>query len=330
MLTQRVTVLGSGAWAVSIAALLAQNQHDIRIWTHRAGIADEINVAKKRALLPDVDLPQSLQATTELAAALAHADAIILCMPSRYLADFITSWQPLCDPRIPVLNLVKGMLSTTHPLLLDYLIAHLGLTQGALLSGPNLAAEIALGKPAAAVVASTCSQTATYFQGMLRSPLFRVYTSADTVGVAYGGILKNIMAIAAGCIDALALGYNTKATLITRALTEMLQFATHFGAEPKTIYGLSGLGDLIATCTSPASRNYQYGYRLALGESLADHGMSQGRVAEGVQSTQVVYQLAQAAQIDMPITAGIYEVLVEKRPVKDVIAQLMNRALKAE
>ncbi len=328
--SKKVTVFGCGAWALTIANILAQNGHSVSLYAYKQSVVDEINTTHKREKLPGISLVTSIRATSSLEDAVNDSQAIIVCMPSNYIQETLALWKPHFNQSIPVLCLTKGIVSESELFLSNVFEEALKNIDFALLSGPNLALEIAQGKPAASVVATPNQQTAVFFQALLSNKNFRVYTSTDIVGVACGGILKNIMAIASGCIDALDFGLNTKSLLITRSLVEIMAFGKALGAKQQTFYGLSGLGDLIATCNSPLSRNYQFGYEIGKEETLPEIKKKMSYIAEGVFTTKCIHLFAKKNNISMPITQTVYSVLYENKNIKESIYQLMTRQLKEE
>ena len=325
----KVAVIGCGAWATAIAHLLSKH-HETKLWCHRQEIADEINNTQSRSLLPEVTINQDLYATTTFQEAINQAEAIIFCVASPFVRETIEKWAPFFNPEIPVLSLTKGIVSDTSIWLKQILADQLPNIQYSVLSGPNLALEIAQGKPAASVVASENPEHAQLFQSILSSDSFRVYTSTDIKGVTLGGIVKNVIAIAAGCCDALELGVNAKSSLIARGLQEMIRFGTALGAQEDTFYGLSGVGDLVATCSSTQSRNFKVGYGLAKGMTLNDITSDMTAIPEGVNTTKKLIKLNQEHNISMPITQTVYNVLFNQLSPEEGISQLMNRELKAE
>tara|TARA_B100000427_G_scaffold10135_2_gene8624 strand:- start:1567 stop:2568 length:1002 start_codon:yes stop_codon:yes gene_type:complete len=324
-----IGIIGCGAWATTIANHIAKKGIKTKIWCHRQEIVDEIN-SQVRSLLPDVAISKDLQASLDFNEVVGSAQALVLCVPARYLESVIEHWRPMFKPNQPVLSLIKGIFSEKYILVESYLNSIFKNISYSLLSGPNLALEIAQEKPAAAVVASTDIPNQLFFQNLLSNEFFRIYRSDDVVGVALGGILKNIMAIAAGCIDALSLGINTKSALITRGLIEIIELGKTLNAHEKSFYGLAGVGDLIATCSSPLSRNYQCGYAIGSGKTLAEFQESLSSVAEGVQSTRFIYAYSREKRIIMPITTMVYNIVHNKVSITEAINQLMTRDLKSE
>ena len=329
-MTSSIAVLGCGAWATTVANHICNNGFNVVLWAYKDDIANEINSTHTREKLPNVKLNSKLRATTSIKTALDNAEAIILCVPSKFLSQTLTLWKPYFNNEIPILSLIKGIVSDENMLLTDVLANYFQDARLAVLSGPNLAAEISNGKPAASVVAAKDLDIAQQFQSYLASKTLRIYTSEDVVGVFCGGIIKNIIAIASGCCDSLELGFNAKATLITRGLTEMVKFGEFMGAKKETFYGLSGLGDLVATAHSPLSRNYQYGYQLAKSQLKEGTQLEFLEIAEGVHTTKRLAKFAQENKLDLPIIQTINAVLTGTLTVKDAINQLMTRKLKQE
>ena len=328
-IASKISVVGCGTWPTTIAKLLAENGHEVSIWCHRQGVADEINTQHAHTkVLPDVILPKNLTATLDMAHALHQSDAVIIGLASSYyshIPDILKN-----AGKSPVLSLTKGLLPDPDFLISTYLTKGFGAQRIAVLSGPNLAKEIAHKKPSATVIASKNKKIATYFQHTLSNAYFRAYTSRDIVGVELGGVLKNTMAIAVGVSDGLGLGSNAKAALITRGLNEMIRFSKSFGAKADTLVGLSGLGDLIATCDSHQSRNYRVGMGLARGEKCDDILKNLGQHAEGVNTTRMVVEHARYHDISMPVTEAAYDVLFNNVTAKQAFEILMKRELKQE
>jgi glycerol-3-phosphate dehydrogenase (NAD(P)+) len=328
---QRIGVLGCGAWGTTIAKVCAENGNDVVIWCHDSAIADEINTKHlNTTLLKGVELPETLTASTDLSVVCKDSDAFIFAIASPYL-DAVKDFNEPALKEKPMLSVTKAFLSKEKEYFVTkFLERHLEVSKLAILSGPNLASEISQKKPAASVVASENEEVAAYFQKILSNDYFRLYQSSDVTGVECGGILKNVIAIASGCIDGLGFGENTKAALVTRGIQEMIRFGTAFGAQEKTFYGLSGFGDLLATCNSNKSRNWQVGYQFSQGKTLDDILNTLGAVAEGVYTTKVVHPISKSMDINMPITSEVFQVLFEGKDPKTSIKDLMSRDLKTE
>ncbi|RAP39187.1 glycerol-3-phosphate dehydrogenase [Candidatus Marinamargulisbacteria bacterium SCGC AAA071-K20] len=327
----KIGVLGCGAWGTTIAKMCAENGHDVTVWTHTPEIAEEINsIHENTALLKGIQLPESLKASPNLSDVCNNSDAFIFAIASPYLDAVKDFNQPALKEK-PMLSVTKAFLSEEKGYFVTkFLEKHLGVQKLAIMSGPNLASEIAMKKPAASVIASEDDSIASMFQDILSNDYFRIYRSNDVTGVECGGILKNIIAIASGCIDGLGFGENTKAALVTRGIQEMIRFGMAFGASEKTFYGLSGFGDLLATCNSDKSRNWRVGYQFSQGKSLEYILTSLGAVAEGVYTTKVAYPISKSMSLELPITSEVYKVLFEGKDPKKSIKDLMNRDLKPE
>lgn len=324
----KIGVIGCGAWATTVASLLAYNNHKVMMWCHKPEYAQAIHYRHENPIMPGIELPLSLQASTVMDTVLHESQFLIWGIASPYVKETVALLKPF-QPTLPLLSLTKGLLNNDTLFTSDFLNQELAKCSIAVLSGPNLALEIMHKKPAASVVASENSDTAKAFQGLLSSSSLRLYTSPDIRGVELGGILKNIMAIASGITDGLNLGNNAKAALITRGLQEMIRFGTRFNAKPETFYGLSGLGDLLATCHSTNSRNWQVGSKIGQGEALDTVSLGSS-VPEGIKSVKIVAHIANSLRIDMPITQVLYKILYEQMPVSEAVQLLMNRDSKSE
>jgi len=327
----KVGVIGCGAWATTMAKLLAENEHAVRLWCHDSKIAEDINQRHLNSLcLPSVGLPEEIEASTDLSSVVNEASVLILGVASSFV-DIVKQIVDGASGK-PILILTKGLLEDQdHLFVSDYVGSILGEQNVGILSGPNLAGEIAEGLPAATVIASRNDDVSTTFQSLLSNSYFRVYTSKDVRGVELGGLLKNIYAIAAGALDGKGLGSNAKSALMSRSLQEMIRFGMSYGAEQQTFFGLSGLGDLITTCSSKKSRNWRVGHALAETGSLDEAIKAvSGAVAEGVKTSKIVNKVAVERNIEMPIASEIYRVLFEGKPLEKALDALMNRELKPE
>jgi glycerol-3-phosphate dehydrogenase (NAD(P)+) len=283
--------------------------------------------------LPDSRLPDTVTPTSSIEEAIDGADAVAVAVPSHGFRVVFHDLAPLLPPTAPVVSLTKGIeqetLATMTGVIMEEAPTHRRDLVG-VLTGPNLATEVAAGQPAAAVVAMGGDEAAREVQEMFMGPTFRVYTNDDVVGCELGGALKNVMAIAAGMSDGLGFGDNTRATLITRALAELTRLGVALGGRPSTFAGLAGMGDLIATCISPRSRNHRVGYSLAKGQSLEQIVSEMNMVAEGVKTTTSVLGLAARAGVEMPIVEHVSMVLHQGIRPKDAVLSLMSRQAKAE
>ena len=322
----QLSVIGAGAWGTTVANILADNGHSVRLWCHNAATTDTINTHHRHHRLPDVSLNPSIVATTTMASCY-DADAVVLGLSSRQLQDYATviDWNAITGG---VIVLAKGMMDNQH-FIPDWLAARFS-GPIAVLSGPNLALEIAQKKPSASVIASKNASFMTQFQSLISNHYFRAYTSSDVQGVTGGGVFKNVFAIAAGCLDALQLGENAKAALITRGLVELTVLVTHFGGRPETAQGLSGLGDLLATCSSPQSRNWQLGSRMILHPNDVMADTTRGET-EGIRTIQFLQDSSIQNSRHLPIISSIQRLFFDQSASPhDIIQELMERGLKSE
>jgi glycerol-3-phosphate dehydrogenase (NAD(P)+) len=343
----RVVVIGSGAWGTTLARLLALEQFrlfageasepqrdvgEVVLWEHQPERAVQMQWRRENpAFLPGYPLPANLRVTSDLAAAARGAEIILVVTPSQRLRENLRALASLLAKDTIVVCGSKGLELGTHLRMTEVIGQELPAGASiAALSGPNLAEEIARGMPAAAVVASPDAAVAERAQAALSTPTFRIYTSEDVAGVELGGALKNIVAIGVGVSDGLGYGDNAKASLMTRAIAEISRLAMAAGANPLTLAGLAGLGDLIATCSSPLSRNRTLGLELAKGRKLDDILAERRSVAEGVTTTKAALELAAAFGVDLPIAAEMASVLFEDKPVREAVQSLMERDPKRE
>ena len=313
-----VGVLGSGSWATVVATLLAHNHHRVELWSRDPQRCHHINTQHQNPdYMPDCTLSPLITANDSLAAVGHNADLLIYALPAKHYA--LT--RVVKNQSAPWLLLSKGLTDEPDRLLSAYL-TRMGAPDVAVLSGPNLASEIAKQHPAASVIASANTTLARTLQQHLSTPWFRPYTATDCVGVELGGIFKNVLAIAAGLCDALDLGQNAKAALLTRGLNEMRALVTHMGGQAQTVYGLSGIGDLIATCQSQASRNWQYGYAIGT-QASTEHLYT----VEGVRTTQCLQTYAQQEQLRLPLLHEIHCVLLNGKQPTEALRCLFERPL---
>jgi glycerol-3-phosphate dehydrogenase (NAD(P)+) len=329
----KIAVIGAGSWGTT-AALLAAGSSPTVLWARRSGVADHINQHRENPdYLPGLRLPESLSATAHLREAVADASAVVMAVPSHGFREVFAAAARDIGPSVPVVSLTKGIeqdtLATMTQIIAEVSPGHDPGRIG-VLTGPNLADEVAAGQPTAAVIAFGDSETAVSLQSVFMGPTFRVYTHDDVTGCELGGALKNVMAIAAGMSDGLGFGDNTRATLITRALAELTRLGIALGGRPTTFAGLTGLGDLIATCISTKSRNHLVGVGLAQGRTLDAIVQEMRMVAEGVKTTRAVLDLADRKHIEMPIAAHVGFVLHEGMHPRDAVMSLMTRDAKSE
>ena len=330
---KRICVLGAGAWGTTIAKLVAENGNDVLLWCYESQVAQDINSLHVNSLyLPEVDLPPTLKATTDLSEALSGADAVVSAVITRALRDVMRQAKAFWPENAPCLTVSKGLEPETHARMSEIIADELGLpaSRVAALSGPNHASEIARKALAGAVVAASTIELAQEFQELLMCSYFRVYVSPDICGVELGGALKNVIAIAAGICDGLGLGDNTKAALVTRGLAEITRLGVLLGGEASTFSGLSGVGDLMVTCSSSLSRNRRCGEELGQGRSYKDIFAENLTVIEGARTALAVHELADRLGIDMPISEAVYDIVYNHHPAHDAIERLMGRIAKPE
>jgi glycerol-3-phosphate dehydrogenase (NAD(P)+) len=330
----KAAVMGAGAWGTALAKVLADAGNDVTLWSRRAELADEINdTGRNTGYLGDVELPKSIRATGDAAAALAGACTVLLAVPSQTLRDNLTRWTDLIGDDATLASLAKGIELGTLMRMSQVVIQVTGAdpSRVAVVSGPNLASEIADQQPAATVVACSDSGRAVTLQRALSTGYFRPYTNADVIGTEVGGACKNVIALACGMAAGVGLGENTAAAIITRGLAEIMRLGIALGAKPATLAGLAGLGDLVATCTSPHSRNRSFGVRLGQGETL-DSAMlaAGGHIAEGVTSCESVLALASSYDVEMPLTEAVHRVCHKGFSVYEAVALLLGRSTKPE
>jgi glycerol-3-phosphate dehydrogenase (NAD(P)+) len=321
---KKVAVLGGGSFGTVIANIVAENGHSVGLWLRDQARADLLNQSHENSrYLPGYRLSENIIASSSLEEVLADADLVFVAIPSQSFRDVIRQAVPWLKPDQMLVSTTKGIEAQTFSLMSEILREELPQARVGVLSGPNLAKEVAARQLTATVIASDCPELRNAVQAILHSAYFRVYASSDTYGVELGGTLKNIYAIAAGLSAALGMGENTKSMLMTRSLAEMSRFAVCMGANPMTFIGLAGVGDLIVTCMSPLSRNYRVGYALGEGKTLEQAVESLGQVAEGVNTIKHVREKACDMGVYMPLVCGLYEVVFNKAPVADVVKMLM-------
>lgn len=328
--TINVAVIGAGSWGTTVAALASANT-PTTLWARRSELADQINSANVNpSYLPSFTLPESLRATDSLADAVSDADVVVMGVPSHGYRDVAAQVASFIRPWVPVVTLSKGIerasLKRMSEVTADEIPGH----PIAVLTGPNLAKEILGGQPAASVVAVDDATIGAELQRIFSRPSLRVYTNPDVVGCEVAGVVKNVIAIAAGMAEGMGFGDNTRATIITRGLAEMTRLGVEMGGDPGTFAGLAGMGDLIATCSSKQSRNNTVGLKLGEGMSIADILDSMNMVAEGVKSCPSVLDLARRYGVEMPITEQVVAVCHEDRSAAQALSLLMQRSSKSE
>ena len=329
----RVAVIGAGSWGTAVAGLVAEHA-DTMLWARRPElVAAMVDHRENGDYLAGYRLPERITPTADLEEALAGSAAVVMGVPSHGYRAVLEQAASHIAPDVPIVSLVKGIeqgtLRRMTEVTAEVLDGHDPRIIG-VVTGPNLAREVAAGQPAATVVGLADDDTARRLQGLLMGPTFRVYTNPDVVGCEAAGALKNVMAIASGIAHGLGYGDNTIATLITRALAEITRLGVTLGGNPLTFAGLAGMGDLIATCVSDKSRNHQVGFGLGKGRKLDEIVGEMQMVAEGVKSTAAVLELARRHEIEMPIAVQVGAVLYDGRDPKEVVPALMTREAKAE
>ncbi|WP_329027126.1 NAD(P)H-dependent glycerol-3-phosphate dehydrogenase [Streptomyces sp. NBC_00690] len=329
----RAAVFSAGSWGTAVAKVMADAGTDVVVHARRSEIADAINTRHRNpGYFPDIDLPASLTATTEPAAALHGADFLVLSIPAQSLRASLAVWAPHIAPGTVIVSLMKGIELGSGERASQVITEVTGVRADrvAVLSGPNLAREIMNGLPAAATVACPDEHTARRIQQACHTPYFRPYTSSDVIGCELGGAVKNVIALAVGIASGMGMGDNAAAMLITRGLAETTRLAVAMGAHPATLSGLAGLGDLVATCTSPLSRNRTFGTHLGQGLSVEEATAATRQTTEGVKSADAILALAHAHNVEMPITEVISALLHEKVTLDEAGAALMQRPPKPE
>lgn len=332
--SNRVAVIGAGSWGTALAIVAARNQHQVKVWAREPEVANQINRAHRNPFyLSEIELPANIHATTSVEDAIEGARFALLVVPSHAMREIVGSLRPSLTRDIVLVSAAKGVENSTL-MRMEEVVADVfreSLTpQYVALSGPSFAIEVAKGDPTAIVAASSSPESSELIQRSLSSSLFRIYTNTDVVGVELGGAVKNVVAIAAGVVRGLGFGTNAVAAIITRGLAEMTRLALAQGARVETLAGLAGLGDLVLTCTGELSRNRYVGVELGRGRKLAEILGEMRQVAEGVKSTQSIYQLGRRLGIEMPITASMHALLYEDKPALDAANELMGRPLKRE
>jgi glycerol-3-phosphate dehydrogenase (NAD(P)+) len=329
----KVAVMGAGSWGTAFGVMCVDAGETTVLWSRREEVADEIATRRTNAsYLPDVDLPPELAPTSDAEEALSGADVVVLAVPSVGIADQLAAWGEHIPGDATLVSLIKGVdvesLRFGSQVVADTLDCDPD--RVVVVSGPNLAKECAQKLPAATVAASPDEARADRVQAAVMAPYFRVYTNPDKVGVEVAGAVKNVIALAAGMAHGMGFGDNTKAAVITRGLAEMTRLGVALGGQPLTFAGLAGVGDLVATCTSPKSRNRTVGERLGRGEALDDIIASMNMVAEGVKSSRAILGLAERAGVDMPIAQGVVAVCSAGLHPRELVSALLQRSAKPE
>jgi glycerol-3-phosphate dehydrogenase (NAD(P)+) len=328
---QNVVVVGDGGWGTALAQLLAADGKAVGLWSHDPDYAAQMSESRQNPrFLPGFDIHPAVRIDHDLGRLLPGVELVISAVPTGYLRDVWSEHGGELPPDVPLLSVSKGLEQESLLRPTQILADTAGNREIGVLSGPNIAREIARGLPAATVVSSPSERVTSMFQRTLTSESFRVYSNADLRGVELGGVLKNVIAIAAGMCDGLGLGTNAKASLCTRGVIEMARLGECLGGTRRTFFGMSGLGDLLTTCYSPASRNRTFGERLGRGERAEDIAASMTMVAEGVKTSAPVRDLMQKHDLVLPIAEQVYYVIHEGKSPKDVTRSLMLRSTKDE
>lgn len=335
-LPRRVTVLGAGSWGTAMAASLVRKVPAV-LWARRRELAVDIRRTRRNSVyLPDLDLPPALDVTSDVKEALDGADLVVMATPSHGFRDVLAEASSQLVPGVPVVSLTKGVEQSTMKRMSQIIADEAPGHPCGVLTGPNLVAEVVAGYPTASVVSARDAHgdfdpvLASQLQQLFSTDAFRVYTNSDLIGCELGGSLKNVVAVASGMADGLGFGDNTRAALITRGLAELTRLGVALGGRPLTFSGLTGMGDLVATCTSRKSRNRWVGEQLGRGRSIEDISATTRMVAEGVRTSKAVVELAAAAGLEVPIAEQVVAVIYGGQKVTDSVEQLMRRVMKAE
>jgi glycerol-3-phosphate dehydrogenase (NAD(P)+) len=329
----KVAVFGAGSWGTAFAKVLAEAGNEVSVWGRREVICETINSRHSNPdYLPGILLPESITATHDPVAAVDGAEAVVLAVPSQSLRENLAEWAAILPDTPPLVSLMKGVEVGTTKRMSEVIpeLTGAGPERIAVVSGPNLSREIAEGQPAASVVACADEGTATRLQKLCHSPSFRPYTTTDVIGCELGGATKNVIALAVGMAVGLGFGDNARASVITRGLAETARLGAALGADPYTFSGLAGLGDLVASCSSPLARNRSFGEKLGQGLSVEEIKASTRQVAEGVASAASIAQLARSHDVEMPIVEHVTQVVAGELTPKEMLVSLISRSAKAE
>lgn len=330
----RIGVVGAGSWGTALANLLAEKGYVVDFWVFEPEVRERIETHRENhVFLPGVRLSDNLRPTSDLAVVASNKDMLLLVSPSHVMRHVTGQMAGAVSPETVVVSASKGIENDTH-LTMSGIIAqtlpHVPWSNVAVLSGPSFAKEVAQHVPTVVTVGSSDAEVSRWIQGIFATPVFRVYTARDVIGLELGGSVKNVIAIAAGIIDGLELGLNTRAALITRGLAEMRRLGMKMGADPWTFAGAAGVGDLVLTCTGDLSRNYTVGRKLGRGMTLSQILAEMRMVAEGVKTARSVFTLSSQLGVEMPICEEVYRILYEEASPKDALRRLMTRELKHE
>lgn len=325
-----IAVIGAGSWGTTLASLLAEKNYDVSLWTFEKDLAESINTSGVNTVyLPGVRLPSNLTVTHEMTEAVSKSRYILNVVPTQFTRSVFKEAVQFIPQGAVIISASKGIEQGTL-LTVSSILKEITGHQTAVLSGPSFAKEVVSRFPTAVTLATESPETGLILQEIFNTHYFRVYTHTDVCGVELGGALKNVIAIASGISDGLGLGHSARAALITRGLVEIVRLGTALGADERTFSGLSGLGDLVLTCTGPLSRNYSVGVGLGKGLKLKEILASTKSVAEGVATALSAFELSRKHGVEMPIVEQIYEVIYKEKSPADAVSLLMNRTLKSE
>lgn len=327
----KVSVMGAGSWGTALAVLLHNNGHEVILWS---ALGDEVALLREKrenpGKLPGVKLPEEIVITDDAESAMENPDVAVLAVPSPFTRSTSKNLAPFVKEGQIIVNVAKGIEEKTLMTLSEIIEQEIPQANVCVLSGPSHAEEVGRGLPTTCVVSSKKKETAEYLQEIFMSPVFRVYTTPDILGVELGGALKNVIALAAGTADGLGYGDNTKAALITRGIAEIARLGVKMGAKTETFAGLSGIGDLIVTCASVHSRNRKAGYLMGKGYTMKEAMDEVKMVVEGVYSAKAAKALAEKYQVEMPIVDEVNQLLFEDKPASEAVTDLMQRDRKGE
>ena len=327
---ERIGVIGSGTWGTAIAILLSHNGHEVTLWSAIPSEIEELEKTRRHPNLPEAEIPKEIRMTADLKEAMEDKDLLVMAVPSVFVRETAKKMKPFCKDSQRIVDVAKGIEEKTLDTMSMILKEELPMAEVAVLSGPRHAEEVSRDLPTTCVAGSHKKAVAEYIQSVFMSPVFRVYTSPDVLGIETGAALKNVVALAAGIADGLGYGDNTKAALITRGMAEIARLGVAMGGKYQTYAGLSGIGDLIVTCASMHSRNRRAGILIGKGYSMEEAMKEVHMVVEGVYSAKAALTLSKKYGVPMPIVEQVNEVLFDGKPAKDAVSDLMLRDKRIE
>lgn len=328
---KKVSVIGAGSWGSALAVLLANNGHEVTLWTHDPHEIEMLSTKREQVeKLSGVKLPDNIMIEADLKTALTDEDVVVMAVPSPVVRMVAKQMSPFIKDGQIIVNVAKGIEDVTYKTLSDIIEEEIPNAEVCVLSGPSHAEEVGRGIPTTVVVGAKNKETAEMLQDVFMNKVFRVYTSSDIVGIELGGALKNVIALAAGTVDGLGYGDNTKAALMTRGMAEIVRVGLKLGGKIETFLGLTGMGDLIVTCTSVHSRNRKAGYLIGTGKTMEEAVEETGMVVEGIKACKAFYELKEELGIEMPITDALYQVLFKGKNAKEMVNMLLQRDKKSE